>query len=221
MQTTKNCVIYVILSLLAGIYGTIFFTHNAEFSPGQIAIRTAARDNAEAIKEQAAAAEALYKGKLDTLAKTNTALGRKVANTQSALTLAKAGNRELIGLVDTLTAHAAAATDTLVKLADCDTLQTAVQELIAEGGRKDSIYDTLVGALQVQLTNRDATITTHQLEYASLQVSFEETLSQQALLSARLARYQQQVNQSRIKNKFLSAGVLVLTGVAAYGLLHH
>ena len=223
---TKNSFPYIVLGLLAGIFGTLFFQHILQFTPDRINARMAAHDKVENLEAKAKAIQDKYDSKLDTLQQTNTALSKKVSNTQSELVKAKQDKQVLLGLVDGLIARADSAglhsyADTVQRLADCDTLQTTVKELVAASRQTDSIYDDLTYTLGRQIANRDSVITTQQLEYAGLQVTFDESLLQQQLLSGQIGTYQKQAGQFKTKNRLLSAGVLVLTGIATYGLLKH
>ena len=149
------------------------------------------------------------------------ALGSKASNTQSALQKAKQDNKILLELVDTLIAHANNASDTAAKIADCDTLQSTVRELMIAGQQKDSLYEDLTTLLQRQVGNKDSTINVQQQQCNSLKLFFDKSLAQQDVLSGQNQHYQLQVKQVKVKNKLLSASVLILTGVATYGLLHH
>ncbi len=214
MQTSKNCVIFLILGLLAGIAGTSIFVHNASFTPEQIAMRTLASGYNADIQARLNEARLLYDGKPDTLQQTDSIPDHIVAVTQTTLQHAKTDKPELVTRVDTLIARPAAARD-------CDTLQNVLPELTVNAGIQDSTCDTLITTLLLQLTNKDNIITTQQLEYASLQVSMEENASQQQVITVQLRNYQQQALRFKTRNKLLSAGIMLLTGLTTYGLLHH
>lgn len=127
----------------------------------------------------------------------------------------------MLDLVDTLLAHSGNTTDTAVKLAQCDSLNATVEDLIISYSAKDSLYEQLTGTLQAQVENKDTVIRTQQEQYNCIKLSFDKSLAQQEVLSGENLMLGRQVKTFKIKNKLLSAGVFLLSGIAAYQLLHH
>jgi hypothetical protein len=148
-------------------------------------------------------------------------LAGKVGNTKAELQKAKQDNKVLLELVDTLLAHSANATDTATKLAQCDSLSETVQVLIVSSNARDSLYEDLTTTLQAQVNNKDSVIGTQQEQYNTLKLSFDKSLAQQDVLSIQNLSLEKQVKRHKIKNKLLSAGVFILSGIAAYQLLQH
>jgi hypothetical protein len=216
MQTKSNSIIFLVLGLIAGIAGTMFFSgsHDQQF-PAQ------ALESPASIKVTSVAIEKHFQSKLDSLLQTNVVLGKQVTNTKSELHKAKYDNKVLLELVDTMIVHAGSATDTLERLADCDTLQWAVKDLIVAANHKDSLYEDLNTTLQYQVENKDSVIGVQQQEYSSIKLLFDKSLSQQEILSTQNLLYQKQIKRHKVKSKLLSAGAFILTGIATYGLLHH
>jgi hypothetical protein len=217
MQPKFNSIIFLVLGLIAGIAGTIFF--NTNNTAGQFNARSMA--SPADMKMESVVVETHYQGKLDSLQQTNVVLSRKVTGTKSELQRAKLDNKVLLELVDTLLVHAGSTTDTAQKLADCDTLQSAVRELITTNNQKDSLYEDLAVSLQYQVSNKDSVIGMQQQEYNALKLFFDKSLTQQEVLSGQNMLYEKQIKRHKIKSKLLSAGVFILTGIATYGLLHH
>ncbi len=213
----KNTIISLVLGLIIGIFGTnIFSSHNTKQPQYAVAIQAPAD-----IKATSVAVEAHFQSKVDSLVQTNTQLQQKVGTAKSELQKAKSDNKVLLDLVDTLLAHEGTEKDTAAKLADCDSVSTVVQELIASSNEQDSLCENLNNTLQAQVSNRDSVIGTQNEQYNALKLSFDKSLAQQDLLTTQSQLYEKQLKGFKIKNKLLSAGVLVLTGIATYSLLHH
>ncbi len=213
----KNSIISLVLGLILGIFGTnIFISHTAK----QPVVVTALQSPAD-IKNASVAAEEHFQNKVDSLVQTNTQLKQKVGTTKSELQKAKTDNKVLLDLVDTLLAHEGSEKDTAAKLADCDSVSTAVHELIASSNARDSLCENLNNALQTQVSNRDSVIGTQNEQYNTLKLSFDKSLAQQDVLTMSSQLYEKQLRGFKVKNKLLSAGVFILTGIATYSLLHH
>jgi hypothetical protein len=217
MQQKLNKIVFLVLGLIMGIAGTMFFGNPKTAQPAYTATFQSPAD----IKNTSVMVEAHFQGKVDSLMQTNAALGQKVGNTKSELQKAKHDNKVLLELVDTLLAHAGNPTDTATKLAQCDSLWETVQDLITSSNTKDSLYEELTTSLEAQVNNKDSVIGTQQEQYTALKLSFDKSLVQQDVLSVQNLSLEKQLKTHKIKNKLLSAGVFILSGIAAYSLLHH
>lgn len=211
-----NRIIFLVLGLIIGIGGTMMFgSHKA----GQPVIVTAAQTPAD-IKNNSVLVEAIFQERLDSLSQTNDNLYRKVNSSKTELQKAKHDNKVLLELVDTLLAHSAQTTDTAAKLAQCDSLGATVQELIVTTNLKDSLYEDMTTALQAQVSNMDSVISTQQERYNVLRLSFDQSLAQRDLLTAQHLGLEHKLKGFKIKNKLLSAGVFIISGIAAYQFIH-
>lgn len=195
----------------------MFFGNHKTAQP----VYTATLPSPADIKNTSVMVEAHFQGKVDSLMQTNAALGQKVGSTKSELQKAKHDNKVLLELVDTLLAHAGSTTDTATKLAQCDSLGETVQDLIASSNTRDSLYEELATSLEAQVNNKDSVISTQREQYTCLKLSFDKSLAQQDVLSVQNLSLEKQLKTHKIKNKLLSAGVFILSGIAAYSLLHH
>lgn len=217
MQQKFNKIIFLVLGLIMGIGGTLFFGSNSAPKPAYTATLQSPAD----LKNTSVLVEAHFQGKVDSLARNNNVLANKVGNTKAELQKAKNDNKVLLELVDTLLAHSANTTDTAAKLAQCDSLNETVQDLIVTSNARDSLYEDLTNTLQAQVNNKDSVIGTQQEQYNTLKLTFDKSLAQQDILSVQNLSLEKQVGRHKIKNKLLSAGVFILSGVVAYQLLHH
>ena len=217
MQQKLNRIIFLVLGLVMGIGGTMFFGNQSTPKPSYTATLQSPAD----LKNTSVLVEAHFQGKVDSLTRNNNVLAGKVGNTKAELQKAKQDNKVLLELVDTLLAHSANTTDTATKLAQCDSLSETVQDLIVSSNTRDSLYEDLTTTLQAQVNNKDSVIGTQQEQYGTLKLSFDKSLAQQDFLLGQNLMLDKQLKKFKIKNKLLSAGVFILSGIAAYQLLHH
>jgi hypothetical protein len=187
----------------------------------QAAAAPAMAQSPDAIKARSIDVETYYQVKMDSLAQTNGKLGRQVTTAKSSLQQAKSDNLLLKELVDTLIAQTSRTTDTSIRLAACDSMETAVQDLITQSDQKDSLYEGLAYTLQEQLVNKDNSIGLQQQSYNALKLSFDNSLAQQDLLTSQSAYFEKQLKKMKVKNKLLSTGLCVLSGIAAYAIVRH
>jgi hypothetical protein len=205
------------LGIIAGVSCTMFFGSNNAQKP----IYTTTFQSPADLKNSSVVIEAHFQNKVDSLMQSNSTLVHKVGNTKSELQKAKQDNKVLLELVDTLIAHANSTTDTAVKIAECDSLSSTVQDLINSTNTRDSLYEDLTTALQAQVNNKDSVISTQVEQYNCIKLSFDKSLAQQDFLLGQNLMLDKQLKKFKIKNKLLSAGVFILSGIAAYQLLHH
>ncbi|MBS1586504.1 MAG: hypothetical protein JSS82_13265 [Bacteroidetes bacterium] len=217
MQQKLNRIIFLVLGLIMGIGGTIFLSGSKLPNAAPVIALQSPTDQ----KNASVIVEAHFQGKVDSLMQTNSNLNKRVTNSKAELQKAKQDNKVLLELVDTLLAHSSQTTDTATKLAQCDSLSETVQELIITSYVKDSLYEDMATTLQAQVSNKDTVISTQHEQYNALKLSFDLSLSQQNVLAGNNLLLEKQVKKFKIKNKLLSAGIFILSGIAAYQLLHH
>lgn len=211
-----NRIIFLVLGLIIGIGGTMMFGNRKAAQP---VIVTGMQTPAD-MKNTSVLVEAKFQERLNSLSQTNDNLSRKVSSSKSELQKAKQDNKVLLELVDTLLAHSAQTTDTAARLAQCDSLGATVQELIVTTNLKDSLYEDMTSALQAQVSNKDSVISTQQERYNVLRLSFDQSLAQQDLLTAQHLGLEHKLKGFKIKNRLLSAGVFIISGIAAYQFIH-
>lgn len=211
-----NRIMFLVLGLIIGIGGTMMFGNRKAAQP---VIVTGMQTPAD-MKNTSVLVEAKFQERLDSLSQTNDNLTRKVSSSKTELQKAKQDNKVLLELVDTLLAHSAQTTDTATRLAQCDSLGATVQELIVTTNLKDSLYEDMTSALQAQVSNKDSVISTQQERYNVLRLSFDQSLAQQDLLTAQHLGLEHKLKGFKIKNKLLSAGVFIISGIATYQFIH-
>ncbi len=214
-NTTLKSVLFLIIGLIAGAGSVSLFNNSFFKEPPPVANI----ESPAVMKSESVELEAIYQSRLDSMGQTNTGLGRQVANTKYELREAKNEYKALQHLVDTLINQTAQTTDTAAKLAVYDSLQTTVQALIVVANQKDSLYEDLSIGLSAEVANKDSAMAVQREAYNALKLYFDNSLAQQDLLISQNFSYEQQIKKFKAKNKLLSAGMFVLSGIATYGLL--
>jgi hypothetical protein len=209
--------LFLVIGLVAGINYSSFIKGKAAHQ--QPTVSNA--QTADAAKAESIAVEMFYQDQMDSLAQTNFSLGKQVAHTRSELQKAKHDNGVLKDLVDTLIVHAGQATDTATKLADCDSMQTTIVSLLSSSGQQDSLYESLTNSLQAEVANKDSLTKVQQQAYSALQLSFDHSLMEQDRLSLQSLQLEKQLTKMKAKNKLLSAGLFIVSGIATYSLVRH
>jgi len=171
------------------------------------------------IQQQAAAAEARYQVKIDSLGATARNLQATLQTTQSALDKAKRKNTVLQTQVyDLLDRTATASTDTVRHIMDCDSLQTKVKELVVNDNVKDSLYEETTTNLQEQVSNKDSTLQIQREQYQELKASFTQTLQQQGALQSENTALRKSIRHEKRAGVFRTIGLAIAAALAAHYL---
>ena len=178
-------------------------------------------ESPSALKEQAVITATYYDTKLDSLVQTSNVLTVKVNKSKAAMHRVKYTSQTIQQKVNLLLATAINDTDTTAKISDCDSLESSLADLKASTAEKDSLCEDIQSQLEQQVNNKDSTLNVQREEYNALVLSFDNSLAQQDELSGQNKYLQKQLNRHIVKNKLLSGGLLVLSGIAVFSLLHH
>lgn len=162
-----------------------------------------------------------YTDKLDSLSNANVRLQKQAELVNSKLQEAKQKNTMLQHLVGDMITRTGETIDTIERLAVCDSIQVAVQEMIVTDIEEDSLYEVAIGTFKETIHYKDSTISVHEQMQASMQLSFDKCLSEHELLYSENERYRKQLNQQHAKNKILTAGLLLIAGFATYSFITH
>lgn len=169
-QTIIRNALVFIPGVLLGLWLAQLFCGSGKPASSIVAV------NPALLQAKQAATEKLYNTRIDSIDKVNATLQTKVLKTQTALTQAKQQNRSLKQTIEDLLNVHATATDTLVKLDNCDSLAASMQEMLAQNTTKDSLYESLTDDLRAQVSLRDSMIGLKQAQYDSLQIIYNKTL---------------------------------------------
>jgi cell division protein FtsB len=101
--------------------------------------------------------------------------------------------------------------DTLQKLADCESLQEQVSELISTEQYKDSIVNMQVSVYEDLITAKDSTITTWSEDYRCLRMQTDTLMQLNKNLNAAYKKTVRQANRAKRWNKITGGLALLVT----------
>jgi hypothetical protein len=206
----------LVFSCIGG-FGMCTLFHSDAYKKQQAAQMT----SPAALKQQAVISAAHYGTKLDSLVQTGNVLTVKVNKSKAAMVQVKSNNKAIEQKVSQLLAAAINDTDTVAKLTDCDSLESSLADLKVATAEKDSLCEDIQNQLEQQVNNKDSTLNVQRQEYNALMLSFDNSLAQQDEMLVQNKYLQKQLNRHIVKNKLLSGGLLALSGIVVFNLLHH
>ena len=162
-----------------------------------------------------------YQQAMDSLQIHNSKLITQLITTKQTLATVKQRNTILQTQVYDLIDYRKRSDDTIQVDKNCNALENKVVELIECSNTKDSVYDTVIATLELQVKNKDSTLQTKDSFTNTLQTVLNESLAQQGLLSQQNKMYYTQFKRQKFKNKFIAVGVLIVGGLLANQLIQH
>lgn len=205
----------VLLGLFLGIvYCTATFNNNS--SPVPI-------PSAKELQKEVTHFETGYRKSFDSLKKESTKLISALNMTKTELQQAKQRSQLLQGQVYDLldSRFERQKSDTIVSITSCDSLAATVKELMQANEQKDTLYEHVTANLENQVKNKDSTLALKDYQYGQLKSAFDHSVSNQTLLVEQNKLLNKEYKKQKLKSKFLSATLFVLSGAAAAYLLHH
>jgi len=167
--------------------------------------------------------ETVYQQKEDSINQTNTNLYQKLQETQTALTKTKRKNSQLqtqvYSLIDKQGIYKEE-NDTSGYYSMCDSLAKISSQLIVFSNEQDSLRQISIETLGSQLQNRDSAIVLRYSQYQNLKSTLNQSLSQQQILEKEVKHYKKRFKRHKFFGKLKTAGLLILSGLAAKQLLH-
>jgi chromosome segregation ATPase len=209
----------LILTGVVAIIVLLFFTRLFSCNDESVKTTKVVTDDPARLRKELARKEQAMTERLDSIQQINDNLQAHAAKTQSALTVAKKENRSLKRTIDDLLTVHYSTTDTVVKLENCDSLATTLQEVVVLSNTKDSIYEDLTTNLQRQLSLQDSVIDWQQYQYDSLQTSYHKALDQQTALLQENDTQRKTIRRQKRGKGFLGAVLVVLGGLFTYHTL--
>lgn len=174
------------------------------------------------VKKEVAQSELVYAGHIDSLKKKNTKLEQELVGTKKTLATVKQQNQSLKVQVYSLIDRVKEPSLPIQAFdSSCDSLITTVEYLMQSSTEKDSLYEVVALNTEEQLKNKDSTITLKDEQYKNLKTSFEKSLSNQEQLIDENKLLGKQVKKQKLKSKFLSAVILIISGAAVNHFLQH
>jgi chromosome segregation ATPase len=205
----------IVVAVIVVLFLTRLFSCNEE-APVPAKVVT---DDPGKLRKELARKEQDMNERLDSIEVINQELQAQAAKAQSALTVVKKENRSLKRTIDDLLTVHYTATDTVVKLENCDSLATTLQEVVALSNTKDSIYDDLTANLRQQLTLQDSVIDWQQYQYDSLHTSYNKVLDQQTALLKENDTQRKAIRRQKRGKGFLGVVLAVIGGLFVHQTL--
>lgn len=105
-------------------------------------------------------------------------------------------------------------------LGQCDSLLNEVSLFIQENDRKDSLYETKLATLDSLVLVQGSIIQNDSLAYRNLQILFNEAVSRGEAIEIENSSLQKKLKRQKIKSKFVSIGLMLISGAAANYFIH-
>ena len=103
----------------------------------------------------------------------------------------------------------------------CDSLVQEVNEYMQENSMKDSLYEVQIGKQDSLIAGKDSIIENKTKLHQNLQTLFEQSLTQQEILSKENTQLRRKFKRQKFRSKLVTLGVTVLSGLAANYLIQH
>jgi len=173
-------------------------------------------------KKEVTQSEIVYTRKMDSLKKKNIKLEEELTGTKKTLAAVKQQNQSLKVQVYSLIDRVKDPSLQITAIdSSCDSLITTVEYLMQSNTEKDSLYEVAALNLEEQLKNKDSTVALKDDQYKKLKTSFEKSLASQQQLIGENKLLGRQVKKQKLKSKFLSAAILIISGAAVNHFLQH
>lgn len=214
----KYYVIVFTLGLLLGLFYS-FMYRTLFVDPGKPSV---SKKSMVEIKKEVTQSEIVYTRNMDSLKKKNIKLEEELTGTKKTLAAVKQQNQSLKVQVYSLIDRVKEPSLQINAIdSSCDSLITTVEYLMQSNTEKDSLYEIAALNLEEQLKNKDSTVALKDDQYKKLKKSFEKSLSSQQQLFDENKLLGRQVNKQKLKSKFLSAAIFIISGAAVNHFLQH
>jgi len=211
MTQTKQTFFLIILTALI----TAFCMYAFIGSPMKTDIATL-QNHIKSVQNEEQVIDKKYKSTLTKLLKKNDSLQNLVSIHKAELAEANQKTSDLESEVSKLVVKVQAEPDTIKKKAtDCDSLAKTARVLIQQYDTAQSICKQTVNELTEQLSNRDSADSLCNTSYTKMKLALDTSLVQQQDMVALVKSLNRKLNRKKFQSKFLSAGMLLLSGVAA------
>lgn len=222
----KLSVYFLISGFILGFFTAFFFMPG---NPDTNTSRSSAATTKQLSKE-VATIEKNYQNRIVVLQTRNSELQQKLTTTQSSLEQAKQSVKQKEGAVKKL----AQANNTLKRKrsienynipffdeppCNCDSLKIEVVEYINENHRKDSLYEIQLSTMDSVVVVKDSIVHTTEGLYNSLHQIYDKAIAAQQVLQNENHVLKKKEKRRKVKNKIITAGLMILTGTAANFLL--
>ncbi|MCX6318443.1 MAG: hypothetical protein NTW29_14220 [Bacteroidetes bacterium] len=206
----------VICGLVIGIALSVLFRKSAASENLSL---TANPGSAKKLEQKVAAQEKQVHLLIENMNQKNILLVEEIQSLKDELSATRINSRKLQIITHDLATKKTAATDTALRLADCDTLKEKVVLLNNTIQAEESLCDSIISSQQQQLLLKDSTIQLHHVLYNGLKQSFTESIAQQQVLLDQNSFYKKQLRKQKFKSKLISGLAIIAAGVTTHYLL--
>jgi hypothetical protein len=219
MKNVKT-IITLLIGATIGFSFCRFFHSNYSDDTAPVA---AVENNSKTLTKQVSTIEKQNQQKEDSLNLCNDRLNIQLKQTETALGKARKRNNQLQQQVYTLIDRQGIykeEKDTASYYSNCDSLAKLTSQLIFYTDEQDSLSQISIQTLGAQVQNKDAAIVLKLSQYQSLKTALTQSLSQQLGLEKETKQLRNKIRRHRFWGKVKTAGLLVLSGLAARQLMH-
>lgn len=209
----------VILTFLFGVFSalsSILLYHSMEGFKSEL------KESKIAVKEMTAqvhSIESNYQSQLQYWIQKNNYLQVQIQKTDFALSQSKQKEKSLQGKIQVLISESNTLTDTSEIVSNCDSIKQNVNQFIAETNIRDSLCDKEITDLKTLVQNKDSAMVMCDKSFSMLRQVTDSSLAFQSKLSDELKLADRKIKRGNIKSKFLTAGLMILTGITTTLLL--
>jgi chromosome segregation ATPase len=209
----------VIITFLFGFFSalsSLLLYHSIEGFKSEL------KESKIVIKEMTAqvnSIESNYQSQLQYWIRKNSYLQEQIQKTDFALTESKQKEKSLQGKIQGLISESKTLTDTSEIISNCDSIKEKTEQFISETNIRDSLCDTEISELKTLIQNKDSAMALCQNSFSMLKQVTDSSLAFQNKLTDELKLADKKIRRGNIKSKFLTAGVMILSGVTTTLLL--
>ncbi len=209
----------VILTFLFGVFSalsSILLYHSMEGFKSEL------KESKIAVKEMTAqvnSIESNYQSQLQYWIQKNNYLQKRIHETDVALNQSKQKEKSLQGKIQGLIAESNTLTDTSEIISNCDSIKERATQYITETNIRDSLCDREITDLKTLVQNKDSAMAVCDKSFSMLKQVTDSSLALQTKLSEELKLAERKIKRGKIKSKFLTAGIMILSGATTILLL--
>lgn len=211
----KQTVFYIAIALI--LIAVVVATCNfMDSSPPSLPLSP---NTATILQSEMKKIEARYQASIINLQEENTKLIAQVEADKLELNKVRQKASVTSTKVKQLSEKTKAEQDTLAKIIYCDSLREEVAILMDESIHKDELCDQTIKDLTELAETKDSIITAGDTRCEELQNLLDHSLNEQTFLSDQVKDLNKQLKKKSRRQKWLSAGVLILSGITSALLL--
>jgi hypothetical protein len=209
--------IAIILSFSIAMIGAILFFDGCGNKPPTVSVSVPAVN----LQKQASEIEKQYVLEITRLTRENDSLKGELALRKKMLLISRSEVSTAKTEVVRMIVKEKTIRDTVLKIVYCDSLQCKVDSLIAKEAVHDSLNDQQLVGFVRQAQTQDSALAVCQKSYSDLKSVAGGSFEQQKALTDQLNEANGKLQRRTTENRLMSAGLLILSGIAASTFVFH